>query len=284
MRFRAQLRQVRVLVQVLTVIQRVNRNEAVFKLSARRLLFICSEGGAGKCQVLCSVKTTQVMEAMRIESKMNDEIYLKVDVGTLLRVLKGAERAKDVTIKLGVTALKKPVLQICMVMKGTASHDVIQEIPVGVMTEEEVGDIDMPECAGLGSNTVSLFLPPIVDVRPFIERMGKIADKLTLTADTSHSPDGVTNGVLEIRTQTPLFSSASQYRSLTIGKPCDSSATLGVTTATCIVDCKKFLSLLEIDKISPTQVLMHFTDSHSLVVQASAFEELSVVFVIPCVS
>eukprot|EP01059_Diplonema_ambulator_P011197 TRINITY_DN21162_c0_g1_i2.p1 TRINITY_DN21162_c0_g1~~TRINITY_DN21162_c0_g1_i2.p1 ORF type:complete len:165 (+),score=42.88 TRINITY_DN21162_c0_g1_i2:26-520(+) len=143
MRFRAQLRQVKVLVQVLSVIQRVNRSEAVLKLSSRRLLLICSEGGAGKCQVLASIKTSQVMEAMRIESKMNDEIYLKVETAVLGRVLKQAERAKDVTMKLGVSASRKPVIQICMVMKGTTTHDVIQEIPVGVMNEEEAGDTDM---------------------------------------------------------------------------------------------------------------------------------------------
>ncbi|KAJ9438519.1 Checkpoint protein hus1-like protein [Diplonema papillatum] len=283
MRFRAQLRQVRALTQVLSLIHRINKNECIWKLSTRSLLFISTSPGTNGLEYLCTVKTPQVMEQVRIESKMRDEIYLKVDVASLVRVLKPAERSRDVTVKLAMRN-RVPVLQFCMAVKTSMTQDVIQEIPVHVLTEEQVAEMQMPACAGIGS-AIGIFLPPLEQVRPFVDRISKISDRLTVTADASSSPDGLHGGILELRAQTPLFSSATRFKNLAIGRPAEDQEDPlqpRPSSVTSSVDAKKLLAVLDLDKMSPTQVLVHFIPSQPLVVQASGYEDLSIVIVLPC--
>eukprot|EP01060_Flectonema_neradi_P024425 TRINITY_DN3325_c3_g1_i1.p1 TRINITY_DN3325_c3_g1~~TRINITY_DN3325_c3_g1_i1.p1 ORF type:complete len:277 (+),score=44.39 TRINITY_DN3325_c3_g1_i1:54-884(+) len=276
MRFRAQLRQVRTLVQVLSVLQKVNRyGETVWKIGARRLMFICGAGTGGSgVQTVVTIKSSQVMEEMRVESRMDNSIYLRVDAGALLRVLKPAEKATSATIKLGVVG-GRPIIQICMAMKSNSSHDVIHDIPVAVLTEEEVGEMTVPDCTGIGNTTPSIFLPPVSELRPFLEKAVKMTDKVQVTASVS-------SATIELRIQTASVSSATRFHKLTVGKKDDED--VAPPTASCVVDAKKLLSIIDLDKLSPTQVLGHFLESRSLIIQVSGFEELSVVFVLPCLS
>ena len=302
MRFRTQIRQVRQLVQSLTILGRVTKGDAVWKLCERRLMLV-GGGGSGQVQVVCTINTSQVMEAMRIESKQNNQIYLRVDVASLLRILKPADRASDVNLKLGVCKeTRKPILIFDMHVKATShsnSHDIVQEIPVSVMNDEEVGDMVIPDVTELGSGSVSLFLPPLQDVRPFVEKMAKIAEKVQATATVFRGESGLllpNGGVLELRTQTPMFSSATQYQSLptfkgtegeaggewtaTVVEGSGGAATQQHRTATCVVDAKRLLSVLDVDKIAPSQVLAHFSPQQ-LVVHATANGEIAILFQVP---
>eukprot|EP01063_Lacrimia_lanifica_P013581 TRINITY_DN20224_c0_g1_i1.p1 TRINITY_DN20224_c0_g1~~TRINITY_DN20224_c0_g1_i1.p1 ORF type:complete len:287 (+),score=89.56 TRINITY_DN20224_c0_g1_i1:87-947(+) len=285
MRFRTQLRQVKVLIALLNVMKGPTRGEAVLKLSERRLLLIGGGGQSGVLQVLCTLKTSQVMESIRIESQMNNEIYLKIDIPSMLRVLKPAERAKDVTMKLAVCReTRKPVLQFCMAVKATSTnHDIIQEIPVAVLVEEEVSDLIIPDCSGVGPETASVYLPNLAEMKPFVEKVCKISDRVTLVATTNQH-----SGVLELRTQTMLYSSATQWRNLLVCKP-DPAAhpnngTQAPQTATCTVDARRFNSVLQVDQVNPPHVLAHLVPGKYLIVQAAGAEELSVVFIVPCIT
>ena len=299
MRFRTQLRQVRLLVQALTAVNRVSKGDVVWKLSERRLLLISGGGGSGSVEVVCSITTSQVMEAMRIESQQDNQIYLRIEAASLLRVLKPAERARNVTMKLSVChETRKPLLQFCMAVKGIASaqQDVTHDIPVSVMTDEEVGDMLVPDVANLGADAVSIYLPTLSELRPFVERMSKITDRLDATATVfgggEHGDPG--SGTLELRVRTPLFSSAMQFRNLgtskveTDGAPPAATAAPddgmgGRRTEVCTLDSRKLLSVLEVDKIAPSQVLAHFSGSKQMVVQATANGvDLTIMFLLPC--
>ncbi|KAG5463643.1 MAG: checkpoint protein Hus1/Mec3 [Olpidium bornovanus] len=151
------------------------------------------------------MNNNSLFDDFRIESASRNEIYLEVQVEFLVRALRSAQSAAETVMRL----TKKdgsPVLSfgITIFNRGGKPLDLVQDVPVRVMSPQQMAEVREPLCP---EPDVHIMMPPLLNVRIIVERMKTMADNLIVAANMS--------GELLFKVETPSVRVETRFAGLT---------------------------------------------------------------------
>ncbi|TYJ55504.1 hypothetical protein B9479_003776 [Cryptococcus floricola] len=193
MRFRTAIANVSLLTKIIRALSALAKT-CVIQLSQEQLRFIVpGHESATGVQVWSQVKTGTLFEGYRIESNMNNEIWVEVNLDALHRVLKSADTAvgdgkseaflsdAEVTLKLGKNN-SQPIWSFG-VRGYTATRKqmcITHEINVKILSARRQQELEEPLCP---QPDIHVILPNLLDLRNVVARMGHLGDDMEVSAN-----------------------------------------------------------------------------------------------------
>ncbi|AGV14263.1 HUS1 checkpoint protein, variant [Cryptococcus neoformans var. grubii H99] len=197
MRFRTGISNVGLLHKIIRSLAALARS-CVIKLSEEQVYFIVpgSESATG-VQVWSQVKVSTLFEDYRIESNSNNEIWVEVNLDSLVKVLRSADNSvgginenmrnsaalsqAEVTLKLNKKQ-NQPIWAFDI--KGyTASRKsmiITHEINVKILSSRRQEDLKEPLCP---RPDIHVVLPNLQELRNIVSRLAPVADDVDVSAN-----------------------------------------------------------------------------------------------------
>eukprot|EP01006_Ploeotia_vitrea_P058465 TRINITY_DN69484_c0_g1_i1.p1 TRINITY_DN69484_c0_g1~~TRINITY_DN69484_c0_g1_i1.p1 ORF type:complete len:281 (+),score=15.44 TRINITY_DN69484_c0_g1_i1:43-885(+) len=279
MRFRANIHNPKALGLLCQTIQKVNK-QCTLKLDKTRTRFICQTDLVDGSQVWASVKTGTMFSQFRIESQTEDQIYLSVDLPNFARAVRSGEQATDMIIRLSKKG-SQPMLSITMSVQsggGTGGdrprHEITQEVPVRVLTANEIANLNLPAC---DQPKVEIYLPQLKEMRNVVEGMRVFSPHVSLVADMA--------GSLTLTGITNTLTTSTYFKNLE--HPIKDGGGMHQPDPTikteCKVDVKKLCHFLQVQLLQPRSVLCCLVENCAVILRVSTVDEITLVYFLPCV-
>lgn len=175
--------------------------------------------------VFVEVPVAAVFEEYVIESKSNNQIAFLPHIVNLLRALKSAENATSIKMKLANKG--RPFLTFEIQSEGLS---IVQDVPVTMKTMQDIQDVQEPV---IDADEVKVKMPPLKSLRPVVERMKSVSDRLTFLANT--------NGDVCFQVEADMVTIRTYYKGLELKERNDNAEPI---TASVTMGIKKFLNIL----------------------------------------
>ncbi|KAJ2826067.1 Checkpoint protein hus1 [Coemansia erecta] len=261
MRFRAEVSNSNLLMRIVQCVERLAKN-AVLKLTERKLHIVVVSDGEGGLQMWSDVDPAALFTGYRVESLHGNEIHLEFNIDNLLRALRSAQGAQQAVLKL---AKKQglPVLALGIQgVSGTGRRLTLhQDVPVRVLTPEQVGALREPE---VPDAHVHIMMPPLSSVRSVAERMRLMGDRMSVSASGE--------GQLTLRVASDRVDITTYFRGLenmshdaASGEAETAGGRAGREFRTATVDMKNFTRFLHSHHIAPRNIICAILEHHALV-------------------
>jgi HUS1 checkpoint protein len=250
MRFFARLIGCALFLRLIQTLEKMGK-QCLIHLTRDKVQFIMnSEAGEG-VTVWSEITSTVLFDSYRVESMNNNEVGFEVSMDNLARCLKSCSvtSTSDVTMRLAKRG-GFPVLSMNVELSGPNGQQLVQEIPVHLLSAAQLSAYSEPS---VPDPEVYIMIPPLRDLRPVVDRMKNVDDRLIVTASMG--------GDFVLKVETEMVSIATYWSKLTHPQvegrsqvPVDPSASARV-----VVDIKKFYRFLFSYQISPTNVVLCIT-------------------------
>ncbi|KAF2077778.1 hypothetical protein CYY_000899 [Polysphondylium violaceum] len=253
MKFSAKLVKAKVLLKIILNIQKIP-GDCVVHITQKKVAFIIrSDLDEGGSQVWCEIENSNFFDELNIQSLSDNEIQFQLEIEHLKRVLQSATTSmNEITVKLA----KRGIPYLKFIIQSTQQSVIlIQEIPIVLLTQQQMAQINEPQ---LPDPDVNIFLPNLKTLQNIIDKMKNISDELCITISN--------NSELKLAVETNAGSISTFYQGLT-------HATLGgkdktqsqITRSSAVVDIKKFQKVLVLHSLSPDDVVCCIYESSLLI-------------------
>eukprot|EP01138_Halocafeteria_seosinensis_P015123 gb/GECG01015436.1/.p1 GENE.gb/GECG01015436.1/~~gb/GECG01015436.1/.p1 ORF type:complete len:319 (+),score=25.73 gb/GECG01015436.1/:1-957(+) len=152
-----------------TVVQSMTKlsEEATLILNRDGLQLHCEAGANHPLKCFAQLDPSDLWSSFIIESRANNVIGLKFDLGTLMHALRGGNGAHSVSMKLTKKGQTK-YLSLAMEVMQDVGLVINHEVPVRVLAESQLPEYKEPE---LPSPLASAALPDVRRLKTLVERL-----------------------------------------------------------------------------------------------------------------
>ncbi|KAI9207229.1 checkpoint protein Hus1/Mec3 [Polychytrium aggregatum] len=237
----------------------------ILRLTPSDVYFIVSQADVDSgIQVWGSISTSFIFADYRIESANENQIFLQLSGEHLVRSLKSAQNATEITMKLA----KKnslPVLSFQIANQSRTGNCVllVQDIPVRVLTPPEAEELKEPL---VPEPHVHIMMPPLSSIRTIAERMKSMSNYITISANM--------RGEFVLKIDTDSVEVETSYRNLInpefdpsqVDSSQQPSANRDPTLfADARVDARDFVKFVQSYVVNPTNVVCCIIENRGLV-------------------
>ncbi|PWN51227.1 cell cycle checkpoint [Violaceomyces palustris] len=179
MRFRTTIADVSILTRVVLSIGKVT-NRCIIRLTPDKIHLICT-GDSDGAQIWSQMTVESLFSDYRIESNFQNQINLEVSPETLLKALRSANNATEVTMRL-VKRNNDPLLSFSITSNTAtgAKLDIIQDVLIRVLKPADIAKVKEPLCP---EPDVHIVLPKLANVRTVVEHLRTLSSSLTMSAN-----------------------------------------------------------------------------------------------------
>lgn len=184
-------------------------HRGILKLTRDKIYLICAGEGAAKGpQVWAQINVPSVFSDFKIESNVQNQIFLEFVPASLSKALKSTSGATEIVVRLAKRSSDNhPILafNISSASRGGHSVEVVQEVAVRVLKLAELEEMAKePMCP---EPDVHIMLPATSDaLRGVVDRMKNIGNIITVSANLQ--------GVLKLRVESDLAKVETEWRDL----------------------------------------------------------------------
>eukprot|EP00123_Amoebidium_parasiticum_P000063 comp101594_c0_seq1/m.48740 comp101594_c0_seq1/g.48740 ORF comp101594_c0_seq1/g.48740 comp101594_c0_seq1/m.48740 type:complete len:283 (-) comp101594_c0_seq1:191-1039(-) len=247
--------------RVVHTVSRINK-EGVLRWAPTKLYFVLTarDIADGDVKVWSEMNTNLVFDSFLIESKHeNNEILMEISLDNLLRALKSAQSASQVTVRM----TKKngmPFLTLDISVMGAHNNQrtIVQDVPIVVLRHELSVEYQEPN---LPHPEVNIFLPSLKVLRGIIDRMKTLSKHLTLAANGE--------GELHLSIEADMVSVRTVIRDLENptyqDEQSQGGARAGSEFVSARIDISKFSQFLYGDQIMPTNVICSIVENRAVI-------------------
>lgn len=182
----------------------------ILKLTKEKIYLICAgeQNTAGGPQVWAQINVKSVFSEFRIESNVDDQIFLEFVPHALSRALRSTQGATEVVVRLAKRAsTNSPVLNFQITTASRVGHvmKVTQEVAVKVLKLSELEAMAKePMCP---EPDVHVMLPqPTETMRGVVEKMKNLDSIITVSSNLQ--------GVMRLRVKSDLANVETEWRNL----------------------------------------------------------------------
>lgn len=207
MRFKAVLIDYNCITEFSNIVSTLAKNvkTCVLRLSPDKLCFVISEKGPLSMNLWCELTQSNLFDEYRIDGKGdNNEIYLQLNIDQMSQILKLSHNAQQIKIKLTKKQGAFLSLEVSQPTGSGSTRNISHDIPVSIIPQRlwtEYQEPDMPDI------DVSIYLPPLKQLKSLLEKMKTLADYVTISANM--------NGELQLKIETDIVSVTTFYQKLT---------------------------------------------------------------------
>lgn len=184
-------------------------HRGILKLTREKIYLICTGEGAAKGpQVWAQINVPSVFSDFKIESNVQNQIFLEFVPTSLSKVLKSTSGATEITVRLAKRSIDShPILafNISSASRGGHAVEIVQEVAVRVLKLAELEEMAKePMCP---EPDVHIMLPLSSEsVRGVVDRMKNIGNIISISANLQ--------GVLKLRVESDLAKVETEWRDL----------------------------------------------------------------------
>lgn len=272
MKFRARLDDAVSITRLSNVVATLAKNVkvCVLRLSAGKVCFVIS--GKGSINMWCELNQSKFFSEYRIEGRdEHNEIFLEVQMEQLARTLRNTSTALSVKMKLTKHNGAHLLIDIIQATVTGGNRNVVHEVPVNIVPQRLWPDYQEPDMPDID---VSIFLPPLKQVKTIIDRMKSLDNYITLSANMS--------GELNIRIETSTVTATTYFKNLMNHKFCDDDELDKTVMYEARVDIKKLSHVLT-GHFNPIKVICNIVDGCGLQFFL-LHQEVSLQYYIPAIS
>ncbi|KAK9893641.1 cell cycle checkpoint [Cystobasidium minutum MCA 4210] len=208
MRFKAEVSNANALIRLVSSVEGLSQR-GILKLTREKIYLICAGEGAAKGpQVWAQINVPSVFSDFKIESNVENQIFLEFVPAALSKALKSASGATEIIVRLAKRVSDNhPILSfnISSASRGGHSVDIVQEVAVRVLKLAELEEMAKePMCP---EPDVHIMLPASSEsLRGVVDRMKNIGNVITVSANLQ--------GVLKLRVESDLAKVETEWRDL----------------------------------------------------------------------
>lgn len=275
MRFKAVLIDYNCITEFSNIVSTLAKNvkTCVLRLSPDKLCFVISEKGPLSMNLWCELTQSNLFDEYRIDGKGdNNEIYLQLNIDQMSQILKLSHNAQQIKIKLTKKQGAFLSLEVSQPTGSGSTRNISHDIPVSIIPQRlwtEYQEPDMPDI------DVSIYLPPLKQLKSLLEKMKTLADYVTISANM--------NGELQLKIETDIVSVTTFYQKLT-NHSFD-------TSSSCCHDDVLYSVRIDIRKLcqaigghfNPSKVISNIVDRRGIQLFL-LHEDMSLQYYIPAVS
>ncbi|XP_055038210.1 checkpoint protein HUS1 [Misgurnus anguillicaudatus] len=282
MKFRAKIIDVGCLNHFTRVVNTVSKltKSCVLRLTSDHLYFVLSgKISSGGVSMWCELLQVNFFDEYQMEGVSADanEIFLEVTPENLSRVLKTAQNAKSVKMKL--TKKNCPCLTLTAELPSlsSVSRVVTHDIPVDVIPRRLWHDFREPRMPDFD---VSIYLPPLKTMKSVVDRMKNLSNYLVMEANLK--------GEMNLKIETELVSVTTHFKELgnppwgDDGSQAASQSRDADLMAEARVDIRKLQQFLTGQQVNPSKAMCNIVHKQILHL-IFLHEDVSLQYFIPAV-
>eukprot|EP01080_Neovahlkampfia_damariscottae_P003157 gene3157-5473_t len=271
MKLKTKLTNPQLLTKILQVHEKANE-QCHFRFSQKLMFFITKTEYQDGTQIWSRIKTKALFSDFRIESTMDNEIWVILDLKNILSALKTYSKAQSIIVKLS----KKNGVAFLTLEITVNNANITQDIPLQVLGKDEVKDIEEPS---LPLPTISITMPNLKDLKSIIDKMKGLNDRLMLTATLANT--------LNFSIESQFVNVSTFYKSLDHPITSQQSGSNrqpfqrdNETRAVAKVDIKKFWRFLFSHGLGTNEIICSIIEDRAVVMKIT-LDELDMHYYIP---
>jgi HUS1 checkpoint protein len=235
MRFRAILSKVEVLQDVVGALEGLGSKVLILLESDSVRLILGADFTSGE-QSYAELPQAQLFDDYRLESKHNNRIFFLASLSNLSKALMACHNAERALLKL--TKKNGGRAHLTFEIRVSSSVEVTQDVPIAIQAPNTIVEYAEPE---LPPPAVKFKMPKIDDLIGIIDKMKKVSDQLTITANSQGNVCfEVVNNEVAIRTYYKNLQVSSERQGLQPSgeQVVTASATMSIKKFSNVVRCK----------------------------------------------